>query len=101
MSFVDPIGDMITRIRNAQLRALFKVKIPSSKFREKILIRYHGFNELILHLRKMAMTNILIDQNNYKIGKKFYSMIIDMFKKDIKKNGITYEFLIATAWTKD
>ena len=37
MSFVDPIGDMITRIRNAQLRALFIVKIPSSKFREKIL----------------------------------------------------------------
>ena len=37
MSFVDPIGDMITRIRNAQLRALYNVKIPSSKFRAKIL----------------------------------------------------------------
>ena len=37
MSFADPIGDMITRIRNAQLRALFHVKIPSSKFRAKIL----------------------------------------------------------------
>ena len=37
MSFADPIGDMITRIRNAQLRALYKVKIPSSKFRAKIL----------------------------------------------------------------
>ena len=37
MSFVDPIGDMITRIRNAQLRALNNVKIPSSKFRAKIL----------------------------------------------------------------
>ena len=37
MSFADPIGDMITRIRNAQLRALYNVKIPSSKFREKIL----------------------------------------------------------------
>ena len=37
MSFADPIGDMITRIRNAQMRALFKVKIPSSKFRAKIL----------------------------------------------------------------
>ena len=37
MSFVDPIGDMITRIRNAQMRALYKVKIPSSKFRAKIL----------------------------------------------------------------
>ena len=37
MSFADPIGDMITRIRNAQLRALSNVSIPSSKFRVKIL----------------------------------------------------------------
>ena len=37
MTFIDPIGDMITRIRNAQLRALYNVKIPSSKFRAKIL----------------------------------------------------------------
>ena len=35
MSFADPIGDMITRIRNAQMRTLSKVKIPSSKFRAK------------------------------------------------------------------
>ena len=37
MSFVDPIGDMITRIRNAQLRVLNNVTIPSSKFRARIL----------------------------------------------------------------
>ena len=37
MSFADPIGDMITRIRNAQLRTLYSVIIPSSKFRKKIL----------------------------------------------------------------
>ena len=37
MAFVDPIGDMITRIRNAQMRLLSSVKIPSSKFRAKIL----------------------------------------------------------------
>ena len=37
MAFVDPIGDMITRIRNAQMRSLNKVKIPSSKLRAKIL----------------------------------------------------------------
>ena len=37
MSFADPIGDMITRIRNAQLRALNNVTIPSSKFRVRIL----------------------------------------------------------------
>ncbi len=37
MSFTDPIGDMLTRIRNAQLRALSNVIIPNSKFRAKIL----------------------------------------------------------------
>ena len=37
MSFTDPIADMITRIRNAQLRTLDSVSIPSSKFRAKIL----------------------------------------------------------------
>ena len=37
MTFVDPIGDMIARIRNAQMRSLSSVIIPSSKFRVKIL----------------------------------------------------------------
>ena len=37
MSFTDPIADMITRIRNAQLRSLNTVNIPNSKFRAKIL----------------------------------------------------------------
>ena len=37
MTFVDPVGDMITRIRNAQMRLLNNVRMPSSKFREKIL----------------------------------------------------------------
>jgi len=37
MSFIDPISDMITRIRNAQMRLLNNVKIPNSKFRAKIL----------------------------------------------------------------
>jgi len=37
MTIIDPIGDMISRIRNAQMRLSNKVQIPSSKFREKIL----------------------------------------------------------------
>ena len=37
MTLADPIGDMITRIRNAQLRTLYNVKVPSSKYRAKIL----------------------------------------------------------------
>ena len=36
MSFSDPIGDMIARIKNASLRNYKKVKIPSSKFKTKI-----------------------------------------------------------------
>ena len=37
MTLTDPIGDMISRIRNAQERLLYNVKVPSSKFRVKIL----------------------------------------------------------------
>ena len=37
MAFIDPISDMIARIRNAQMRSLNNVKIPNSKFRAKIL----------------------------------------------------------------
>ena len=36
MSLSDPIGDMIARIKNAQLRNHKKVKSPSSKFKVKI-----------------------------------------------------------------
>ena len=37
MTLVDPIGDMLTRIRNGQMRSLSKINIPFSNFRLKIL----------------------------------------------------------------
>ena len=37
MNLVDPIGDMLTRIRNGQMRSLNKIEIPFSNFRFKIL----------------------------------------------------------------
>ena len=37
MNLVDPIGDMLTRIRNGQMRSLNKILIPFSNFRYKIL----------------------------------------------------------------
>ena len=45
MSFVDPVGDMISRIRNGQMRSLKKVEIPASNFRERILdvLKKEGF----------------------------------------------------------
>ena len=45
MTLVDPIGDMITKIRNAQMRLLGSVNIPNSKFRAKILevLKHEGY----------------------------------------------------------
>ena len=37
MTLVDPIGDMLTRIRNGQMRSLNKINIPFSNFRLKVL----------------------------------------------------------------
>ncbi len=36
MAINDPIGDMIARIRNAQMRSKSKVSMPSSKQRERV-----------------------------------------------------------------
>ena len=45
MSLTDPIGDMIARIKNAQVRNHKKVDLPSSKFKIKILdiLKVEGF----------------------------------------------------------
>ena len=65
MSFVDPVGDMITRIRNAQLRALNNVTIPSSKFRTRILdvLKQEGYiaNYRILSNNKNRKESLLVD----------------------------------------
>ena len=45
MSLSDPIGDMIARIKNAQLRNHKKVELPSSNFKSKIadILKNEGF----------------------------------------------------------
>ncbi|RIA56537.1 30S ribosomal protein S8 [Dichotomicrobium thermohalophilum] len=37
MAMNDPLGDMLTRIRNAQMRKRNKVSTPASKLRERVL----------------------------------------------------------------
>ncbi|MCZ8183140.1 MAG: 30S ribosomal protein S8 [Beijerinckiaceae bacterium] len=37
MSMIDPIGDMLTRIRNAQMRKKTRVSTPGSKMRARVL----------------------------------------------------------------
>jgi len=65
MSFADPIGDMITRIRNAQMRMLYNVKIPSSKFRAKIL-------EVLKQEGYISNYKLLSDSNNKS------SLVVDL-----------------------
>ncbi len=65
MSFADPIGDMITRIRNAQMRKLNNVKIPNSNFRVKIL-------EVLKHEGYISNYKISTDTDNKR------SLLIDL-----------------------
>src|SRR5260370_40074776 len=37
MTMTDPLGDMLTRIRNAQMRKKAKVSTPGSKIRQRVL----------------------------------------------------------------
>ncbi len=45
MSLSDPLGDMLTRIRNGQVRKKDCVKMPASRFRENVLdvLQREGF----------------------------------------------------------
>ena len=69
MTFADPIGDMITRIRNGQLRTLYNVKVPSSKYRAKVLevLKQEGYisNYKLLPDSKNK-SSLVVDLKYYK-----------------------------------
>lgn len=45
MAMTDPVGDLLTRIRNGQLRGLGKIKSPNSRLRARVLdvLKEEGF----------------------------------------------------------
>ena len=64
MSLSDPIGDMIARIKNAQLRNHKVIKLPSSKFKTKIaeVLKNEGFIiDYKINDNEEKKQNILID----------------------------------------
>ena len=61
MAFVDPICVMLTRIRNAQMRSLNNVTIPSSNFRKKIL-------EILKQEGYISDYKLLLDSNKNVIN---------------------------------
>ncbi len=69
MSLSDPIGDMIARIKNAQIRSQKKVALPSSKFKVKIseVLKNEGF---ILDYKNETIDEkpVLVIQLKYNLG---------------------------------
>ena len=101
MNLVDPIGDMLTRIRNGQMRSLNKINIPFSSFRSKILevLKKEGYIiDFYLDENKDKIKSILVVLKYYegepvikeikrvsKPGRRVYSRAISIPKI---KNGL-------------
>ena len=68
MAVNDPIGDLITRIRNAQLRSKSKVSTPSSSLRERVLevLKTEGY------IRDYASVAHASGRNELEIELKYY-----------------------------
>ena len=67
MSLSDPLGDMLTRIRNAQIRRKDHVHMPASRFRANVLevLEREGY---IRGFKKIALEN---NKNNFEIELKY------------------------------
>ena len=68
MSLNDPIGDLITRIRNAQMRNKPKVSSPGSKLRESVLevLKSEGY------IRGYASVEHTIGRSELEIELKYF-----------------------------
>ena len=68
MSLSDPIGDMIARLKNSQMRSHKKVELPSSKFKTKIaeILKSEGY---IVDFEVKAENN----KSNLQISLKYNS----------------------------
>jgi small subunit ribosomal protein S8 len=64
----DPLGDMLTRIRNAQMRRKNKVKTPGSRLRANVLdvLRNEGY------IRDYSSTDFGNGRTEFEIELKYY-----------------------------
>lgn len=68
MAMTDPLGDMLTRIRNAQLRKMSKVSTPASKLRENVLqvLKDEGY------IRDYAQVSYEGNRSEFEIELKYF-----------------------------
>ncbi|MEM7007188.1 MAG: 30S ribosomal protein S8 [Pseudomonadota bacterium] len=105
MNISDPIGDMLTRIRNAQLRGMTVVSTPASKMRARVLevLEAEGFIRGFTEVEKEGHRNIEIELKYYdgapvireikrvsKPGRRVYSSVGDI---PLVRNGLGISIL--------
>lgn len=105
MAMSDPLGDMLTRIRNAQMRGMSKVVTPSSKLRIRVLevLIDEGFIRGFTEVEKDGHKNIEIELKYYegqpviseikrvsKPGRRVYSSVSDI---PLVRNGLGISIL--------
>jgi small subunit ribosomal protein S8 len=69
MTLMDPIGDMLTRLRNGQLRSLPKVEMPSSSLRLNILevLKTEGFiSSYHIEKKENNKISLIVDLKYYE-----------------------------------
>lgn len=105
MNISDPLGDMLTRIRNAQMRGMNKVVTPASKLRARVLevLQAEGFIRGYTEVEKDGHRNIEIELKYYdgspviqeikrisKPGRRVYSSVDDI---PLVRNGLGISIL--------
>ena len=105
MSFSDPLGDMLTRIRNAQMRGMDKVVTPASKLRARVLevlqgegyirgyaeIEKDGHKHIEIELKYFDGTPVIAEIRRVsKPGRRVYSSKSDI---PLVRNGLGISIL--------
>ena len=105
MSMNDPLGDMLTRIRNAQMRGMSTVVTPASKLRGRVLevLLSEGYIRGYTEIEKDGHKNLEIELKYYegqpviseikrvsKPGRRVYSSVSDI---PLVRNGLGISIL--------
>mgnify|MGYP000332947643 CR=1 FL=1 len=105
MNLSDPLGDMLTRIRNAQMRGMSKVVSPASKLRAHVLdvLINEGYIRGYAQVEKDGHNNLEIELKYYegepviseikrisKPGRRVYSSVQDI---PLVRNGLGISIL--------
>ncbi|MEZ5986389.1 30S ribosomal protein S8 [Hyphomonas sp.] len=105
MNISDPLGDMLTRIRNAQMRGMSTVVTPASKLRGRVLevLMSEGYIRGYTEIEKDGHKNLEIELKYYegqpviseikrvsKPGRRVYSSVSDI---PLVRNGLGISIL--------